>query len=74
MIIAFISGFLLDFGWTVYMRAVAAGAAYRAAFASVVVGGLSVAGVLSVVRDGGSIVPYLAGLFCGTLLAIKVGR
>lgn len=73
LFLAFMAGFLLDFGWATYMRAVADGAAWRAAAVSTAIGGLSVVGVLSVVRDGWAIAPYLAGLFLGSLAAVKWG-
>ena len=71
MTAAFLAGFALDFLWCHYMRAVAVGAAWRAASVSAAIGGLGAVGVLSVVRDGWAIVPYLAGLFLGSLAAVK---
>lgn len=74
LFLAFLAGFLLDFGWATYMRAVADGAAWRAAAVSTAIGGLSVVGVLSIVRDGWAMPFYLGGLFLGSLAAVKAGN
>lgn len=73
MISAFLAGFALDFLWTFYMRAVANGSALLAAGTSTAIGGLSALGVLRIVEDGWAMVPYLGGLFLGSLVAVKLG-
>lgn len=73
LFLAFLAGFLLDFGWATYMRAVADGREWRAASVSAAIGGLSVLGMVSVVRNGWTFFPYMAGLFIGTLAAMKWG-
>lgn len=68
---AFAAGFLLDLAWAYYTRQVAAGNAAWAAVASIATGGLGAAGLLSVVRDGWALVPYVIGLGIGTYVAVK---
>lgn len=74
MIIAFISGFLLDLAWAYYTRQVAAGAAVLAALTSIVTGGLGAIGVAGVVRDADTLPAYLAGLALGTYMAVRWTR
>lgn len=73
MVGAFVAGFALDYMWCAYMRAVVDGSHWRAAASSTAIGGLSVLGILSVVSDGWAVLPYLAGLFLGSLAAVKWG-
>lgn len=71
MVGAFAAGFLLDYGWTVYTRAVLDGRHIMAALSSMAIGGLSAAGLLSVVNNPWTLVPYIAGLGLGTYVAVS---
>ena len=75
LVMAFAAGFALDWAWGWYMSAVARGLAVRAAVASVCCALPSLLGVTLVVRGGGAeATAYVAGLFFGTLVYIKVSQ
>lgn len=71
MLTAFAAGFLLDYWWTVYTRAVLDGRHTMAALSSMAIGGLSAAGLLSVVNDPWTLIPYILGLGLGTYVAVS---
>ena len=71
MVGAFAAGFLLDYGWTVYTRAVLDGRHIMAALSSMAIGGLSAAGLLSVVNNPWTLPAYVCGLGLGTYVAVS---
>jgi hypothetical protein len=64
-------GFLLDYGWTLWMRSVAQERPVQAALSSMAIGGLGLLGVGAFVVDPWTAFPYLVGLGVGTYVGVK---
>jgi len=70
----FFAGFLLDILYTVWIRDVTEGRAWRAAAASMSIGWLGLLGFLSAVVDLRYGAFYVMGLGAGTYVGVKYGN
>lgn len=70
-LLLFFAGFVIDVFYAFYVRAVVARRAFKAAFASVAMVLPSILGLTAIVGDNMLSIPYLAGLFAGTLFVMR---
>jgi hypothetical protein len=69
--LAFIVGFLLDVVYTGYVKCVGLNQAWMAGVYSVAIGSMSLLGLTTVIEDHKLAIPYLLGLFLGSVCTIK---
>ena len=66
--LVFMSGFLVDLFYTVWVRSLGVGRPFTAAGASSAIGATSMVGVLGVTKDWQTLPAYVLGLYLGTLV------
>jgi len=67
----FVALFCVDVIWTLYIRAVSKGKAFKASVLSAVVYGLSAFSFFEVVKDINLLLPAVLGSFSGTFATMK---
>lgn len=67
----FAFGFTIDLAYVLWVRAVANGKSLLAGCASVLIATPALFGYVEVYENRIMAIPYLAGLFCGTVVAVK---